>query len=79
MKRWKKKKLYYFFIPQTDDKGVFGTTLSEEFELVAIHFGLTQQNLKDLCLSAVQYAFITEEKKSQLSHKIELFYNSNWK
>ncbi|KAK0161878.1 hypothetical protein PV327_008282 [Microctonus hyperodae] len=61
----------------TDDKGVFGTTLSAEFELVAIHFGLTRQNLKDLCLSAVQFAFATEKEKSQLSLKIELFYNIN--
>ncbi|XP_015109987.1 adenosine deaminase-like protein [Diachasma alloeum] len=57
----------------TDDKGVFNTSLSAEFQLAGKHFGLDNEELKDLSLSAVEYSFATNEEKCKLSEKIRLF------
>lgn len=50
----------------TDDKGVFNTTLSKEFEIVGSTFRLTREELKKLCISTVQYTFATVEEKTKL-------------
>lgn len=51
---------------QTDDKGVFSTTLSEEYCLAASNFGLTKQDLWQLSLDAINHIFEDDEIKTQL-------------
>lgn len=67
---------FFFFSPnviQTDDKGVFDTTLSREYELTGKYFSLTQRQLKDISLKSVQYAFATEMEKAVLMETINAF------
>ncbi|XP_043602341.1 adenosine deaminase-like protein isoform X1 [Bombus pyrosoma] len=57
----------------TDDKGVFHTSLSHEYEIASSTFGLEREQLIKLCLSSVQYAFATLEEKQAILCKIEKF------
>ncbi|XP_078693748.1 N6-Methyl-AMP deaminase-like [Branchiostoma floridae x Branchiostoma belcheri] len=50
----------------TDDKGVFCTTLSEEYRLAAETFGLTRPALWDLSYSSIDHTFVGEDLKQQL-------------
>lgn len=61
---------------QTDDKGVFDTLLSREFEFVGKYFSLSREDLKNLSLAAVKYSFASNEEKLLLLKKVndsELF------
>ena len=58
---------------QTDDKGVFRTTLSNEFEIVASHFNLEKSKLKEISMSSVKYSFARDEEKNFLKKIIENF------
>ena len=51
---------------QTDDKGVFATSLSEEYCIAAQTFSLTNDELWKMSLEAVGAVFEEEEFKSQL-------------
>lgn len=51
---------------QTDDKGVFSTTLSEEYSLVAETFNLTHQQVWNLTYSSINYIFAEESVKNAL-------------
>jgi adenosine deaminase len=51
---------------QTDDKGVFSTTLSEEYMLTADSYGLSREQLWQMALSSIDYTFASEEEKTQL-------------
>ncbi|XP_076640901.1 adenosine deaminase-like protein [Halictus rubicundus] len=57
----------------TDDKGVFDTSLSREYEIAGSTFGLDREDLARLCLSAVEYAFASEEEKKAVLSRIESF------
>ncbi|XP_033341871.2 adenosine deaminase-like protein [Megalopta genalis] len=57
----------------TDDKGVFHTTLSREYEIAGSTFGLGQEDLVRLCSSSVEYAFAPDEEKKALLSRIENF------
>lgn len=57
----------------TDDKGVFRTSLSREYEIAGTTFALSRKELVNLSMSSVQYAFATSEEKYFLSFKIEIF------
>ncbi|XP_076237196.1 adenosine deaminase-like protein [Calliopsis andreniformis] len=57
----------------TDDKGVFHTTLSKEYEIASSTFGLGREELLKLCTSSVHYAFATTEEKNVLLSRIEKF------
>ncbi|KAG7198140.1 hypothetical protein KM043_005559 [Ampulex compressa] len=57
----------------TDDKGVFGSSLSHEFEIASATFGLGEERLKALCLSSVEYAFANADEKKMLLAAIESF------
>ncbi|EPE29922.1 Metallo-dependent hydrolase [Glarea lozoyensis ATCC 20868] len=50
----------------TDDVGVFGSPLSNEYRLVAEHFGLSDQEIFRLARSAVDCIFGGEEEKERL-------------
>ncbi|XP_066965205.1 adenosine deaminase-like protein isoform X4 [Macrobrachium rosenbergii] len=50
----------------TDDKGVFNTTLSEEFLMCAEAFNLSTSDLASLCLDAVNSTFVPQEERDRL-------------
>lgn len=51
-----------FFLFQTDDKGVFSTSLSQEYRLCSETFKLTPAQLAKLSLDACQYVFAEDER-----------------
>lgn len=64
------------FILQTDDKGVFCTSLSQEYRLCAEAFSLDTSQLARLALNACQYVFSDDVKKS-LNDKLLNFIDKN--
>jgi len=68
---------------QTDDKGVFATSLSREYAVAAETFNLTQQNLWDLSYDSINYIFADYTVKEQLrtawNHlKSDCFQSCSW-
>ncbi|KAI4899719.1 hypothetical protein NFI96_013628 [Prochilodus magdalenae] len=53
----------------TDDKGVFCTDLSQEYQLAASTFGLSQEAVWVLSQQAIQFSFAPEALKQQLKQK----------
>ncbi|XP_066885243.1 adenosine deaminase-like protein isoform X1 [Kogia breviceps] len=53
----------------TDDKGVFATHLSQEYQLAAETFHLTQSQVWDLSYESISYIFASESTKSDLRKK----------
>lgn len=51
---------------QTDDKGVFATSLSEEYALAAVGFGLSRKDLWNISFQAVSHVFEEEATKEEL-------------
>lgn len=50
----------------TDDKGVFATDLSQEYELVAKTFNLTRSQMWDISYDSINYIFASNVVKSKL-------------
>ena len=55
-----------YFVWQTDDKGVFSTTLSEEYSLMARTFNLTEEQVWNLTFQSIDYIFGGENLKDDL-------------
>lgn len=53
---------------QTDDVGVFGSKLSNEFALIAEHFGLSRRELCELAKDGITAIFSGEEVKIRLAN-----------
>eukprot|EP00069_Balaena_mysticetus_P017737 bmy_10935T0 len=53
----------------TDDKGVFATHLSQEYQLAAETFHLTQSQVWDLSYESISYIFASDSTKSDLRKK----------
>ena len=51
---------------QTDDKGVFSITLSEEYSIMAKTFNLTEEEVWDLTLNSIDYIFENDSVKNVL-------------
>jgi len=51
---------------QTDDVGVFGSNLSNEYALIAEHFGLNKEEICALARSAIDTIFGSKEDKQRL-------------
>lgn len=58
-----------FFTLQTDDKGVFCTDLSQEYQLAASTFGLSHEAVWKLSQQAIDCIFGPETVKQQLKEK----------
>ncbi len=54
---------------QTDDKGVFSTSLSREYHLAAEIFGLTKQQLRQISYDTIDYAFTQPQVKTDLKQQ----------
>nr|CAI5834393.1 unnamed protein product [Callosobruchus analis] len=73
---WIKRSLP-FCICQTDDKGVFCTSLKKEYEMVAKYHGLEAKDLWQTVYSTVDYIFASDEIKTRLKVKLMNWYNSH--
>lgn len=62
------------FILQTDDYGVFETTLSQEFEIATKSFELTGKDLERILLESVQHAFCSDSEKLNLAEQIGKYF-----
>ncbi|CAG9839468.1 unnamed protein product [Diabrotica balteata] len=62
------------FSINTDDKGVFATTLSKEYEHVLRHFKLTPQELWNISYESMGHSFASEEEKKDLQQKLAKWY-----
>lgn len=56
----------FYFVWQTDDKGVFSTTLSEEYSVMARTFNLTEEQVWNLTFKSIDYIFGGEDLKHDL-------------
>ena len=63
---------YYEFL-QTDDFGVFDTSLSKEMLICAKAFDLNRKELYNLSLNAIEYSFASATEKSALKSKLAEF------
>lgn len=54
---------------QTDDKGVFRTDLSQEYQLAASTFGLSREAVWNLSQQAIDCIFAQDGVKQQLRQK----------
>lgn len=61
----------------TDDAGIFGTTIAKEYQLAANMFGFTRIELLDISLCAVEAAFINKEIKQHLIQRIYNDFNAD--
>lgn len=68
---WKGSHEWYLFflILQTDDKGVFCTDLSQEYQLAASTFGLSPEAVWQLSQQAIDCVFAADAVKQQLKQK----------
>ncbi|KAK4303505.1 hypothetical protein Pmani_024487 [Petrolisthes manimaculis] len=55
----------------TDDKGVYCTTLTNEYYICAKNFNLSEQDLHELCLYAVEAAFLPSSEKDILRQMVK--------
>ena len=65
--------LYDAGVPVTvnsDDPPMFDTTLTNEYLVLAEHFGFTMSELAELSLQAVEAAFLPESDKTRLRRPI---------
>lgn len=51
---------------QTDDVGVFGSPLSNEYRLVAEHFGLSEPQIRALARKGIEVIFGGPKEKQRL-------------
>jgi adenosine deaminase len=51
---------------QTDDKGVFSTTLSAEYAIAAATFDLSRQDVWDLSYASIDHIFADDSVKQTL-------------
>ena len=58
----------------TDDPTMFGTTFIDEFLLLCESLNFTLDDIKKLTINAVEAAFLSEDEKSKLKSKVEIFW-----
>lgn len=61
--------IFLFITLQTDDKGVFCTDLSQEYQLAASTFGLSRESVWNLSQQAIDCIFAEDGVKQQLRQK----------
>lgn len=66
-------KISFFLSLQTDDKGVFLTTLSKEFAIAMKTFRVSASDVCNLTEIAIEASFATSEEKLLLLHKLKAF------
>ena len=66
MHKW--KKLCQPYIICTDDKGVFSTTLSNEYRIAAAESRMNQSEVFESSVNAIDYIFAGDDLKSHLKN-----------
>lgn len=61
----------------TDDKGVFSTTLSNEYQIAAEHTGMSTEDLFALSLKSIDYIFANNCTKDSLRKKLKCWKQEN--
>jgi len=61
------------FTISTDDKGVFGKTLSDEYSIASDTFDLSLKQLWQISYQTLEYAFISEGERKELQSKWKLW------
>jgi adenosine deaminase len=56
---------------QTDDKGVFSTSLSHEYLIAAETFHLSEDNMWDLSIQSITFIFEDDNIKESLRRKFK--------
>jgi adenosine deaminase len=56
--------------------GVFGSELSNEYELTAEHFGLARNEIQELAVAPIGVIFDTEEEKERLRVLMRSYFES---
>lgn len=64
---------FFFFFSQTDDYGVFSTSLCRELKICVDVYSLTKSELIDLMVNANTYSFARPSERQLISDKIEEF------
>jgi aminodeoxyfutalosine deaminase len=57
----------------SDDPGMFSTSLTHEYEVARDHFGLTNTGLADLVRSGIRYSLATEGRKRELRAQVDAY------
>ena len=63
------KIMLLYLILQTDDKGVFCTSLSKEYMLAADWLNLSREQIWDLSYNAINHIFASDKMKEELHKK----------
>lgn len=66
-------KLAAFLCLQTDDKGVFSTSLSKEYYQFAKTFDCNKEQLLKISRNVIQQTFSSEEEKNKLKETFDRF------
>ena len=56
----------------SDDPGLFATSLQREMLLAAARFSLGREELIQLCRNAIQFSFLSGEEKNALANELEI-------
>lgn len=67
-----------FYLTQTDDYGVFQTTLTRELTIASEVYGLSKAELIDLTENANKFSFARPHERQLIGDKIEEFKNKNF-
>lgn len=57
----------------TDNPGVSGTNITNEYRVLVERFGFTGEEIRGLILNGVEASFLQDDEKEQLRHEIEGF------
>ncbi|ENN70705.1 hypothetical protein HUJ04_005248 [Dendroctonus ponderosae] len=77
VQEWIKEQLPFSIA--TDDKGVFKTTLSNEFQLLYDNFKCSQLKLWEICNNSIEYSFASNEEKAFLKLALDQWKTKNIK
>ena len=61
----------------SDDPAYFGGYMNENYQAITEALNLTKSDLYQLSLNSFLSAFLTEDKRSKLIEKLDIFYNEN--
>jgi adenosine deaminase len=67
-----------FFYLQTDDCGIFNSSLSEEYIKFSQLVNLNVNQLKKLNVSSISYSFASDEEKNNIKNIIENWWKENY-
>ncbi len=68
------KKIFQYGIPvsiNSDDPTFFATSLTHEYEIAAVEFGLTETDLLKITKQAIQHSFANEQTKAILLQRLQ--------